>query len=305
MKWRKLGRIFAPDGGRDWARSYALIPTAEVLGDGRLRVYYAAVDAGMNGRVGEVILDANDPTRILHDRPDPVLDVGGLGCFDDSGVNPSALVETPLGTVLYYIGWQRCERVPYMLFAGAALREEGGRFRRLSRTPVLDRTDAEPFIRSATTIVREDDGSYRCWYVSAHAWTRVDGKQYPEYIIRSTRSADGLTWPQDSEPAIDFADPTEFGFGRPWVIRDQGIYRMWYSIRSRTEPYRLGYAESRDGNRWERQDHRMHLPRSADGWDSQMICYPCVVDAAGKRYLFYNGNSHGASGFGVAVLEQD
>lgn len=305
MKWRKLGRVFVPDGSRDWARSYAIIPTAEAVGDDRLRVYYAAVDSGYNGRIGYLELDARDPTRILYDHPDPVLDIGELGCFDDSGVNPSALVETSLGTVMYYIGWQRCERVPYMLFAGSALRGPDGVFRRLSRTPVLDRTDSEPFIRSATTIVREDDGGYRCWYVSAHHWTHVGEKQYPEYIIRTTRSDDGLTWTGESAQAIDFADPSEFGFGRPWVIRENGLYKMWYSIRSRTEPYRLGYAESPDGLTWLRQDNRMILPRSDSGWDQEMVCYPCVVDAGGHRYLFYNGNSHGASGFGVAILDQE
>jgi hypothetical protein len=36
-----------------------------------------------------------------------------------------------------------------------------------------------------------------------------------------------------------------------------------------------------------------------------MVCYPFVIDAAGKRYLFYNGNRHGATGFGYAILEQD
>jgi hypothetical protein len=31
-----------------------------------------------------------------------------------------------------------------------------------------------------------------------------------------------------------------------------------------------------------------------------MICYPYVVDAGGHRYLFFNGNRHGLTGFGVA-----
>lgn len=305
MKWRKLGRIFAPDGSRRWARSYAIIPTAELVDDDRLRVYYASIDEERNGRIGVLELDARNPTHILHDRPDPVLDIGELGCFDDSGVNPSALVQSEVGAVMYYIGWQRCERVPYMLFAGVARRGEDGVFQRLRRTPILDRTETEPFVRSATTILREPDGSYRCWYVSAHRWGYVGEKQYPEYIIRTTRSDDGLNWSRDSVIAINFSNPSEFGFGRPWVIKDGSRYKMWYSIRSRTEPYRLGYAESEDGVSWARQDHRMQLMRSEDGWDQEMICYPCVIDASGGRYLFYNGNSHGATGFGVAVLEKE
>jgi hypothetical protein len=80
---------------------------------------------------------------------------------------------------------------------------------------------------------------------------------------------------------------------------------MWFSVRSHSRPYRIGYAESADGRRWERMDHRAGIAASASGWDSEMICYPAVIDAGGRRLLFYNGNRHGATGFGVAVLEQD
>jgi len=31
-----------------------------------------------------------------------------------------------------------------------------------------------------------------------------------------------------------------------------------------------------------------------------MICYAYVVDAGTNRYLFFNGNRHGSTGFGVA-----
>jgi hypothetical protein len=82
------------------------------------------------------------------------------------------------------------------------------------------------------------------------------------------------------------------------------MYRMWYSIRSRVEPYRIGYAESADGIVWQRRDAEAGIARSETGWDSEMVCYPCVVDAGDRRYLFYNGNRHGSTGFGCAVLEE-
>ena len=34
-----------------------------------------------------------------------------------------------------------------------------------------------------------------------------------------------------------------------------------------------------------------------------MLCFPAVIDVHGQRLMFYNGNRHGATGFGVAVLE--
>ena len=56
---------------------------------------------------------------------------------------------------------------------------------------------------------------------------------------------------------------------------------MWYSIRSHNRPYRIGYAESGDGQHWERRDDAVGIQASSEGWDSEMICYPCVVDVNG------------------------
>ena len=175
---------------------------------------------------------------------------------------------------------------------------------KVRRTPVLDRTDREPFLRSAPSIIRE--GSVlKCWYVSGLGWTMIQGRQYPRYVIRSAESADGIHWKSYDNMCIGFEDEDEFGFGRPWVVKDDAIYRMWYSIRSKSTPYRIGYAESGDGRTWNRKDEQAGITRSEVGWDSEMICYPCVVDVRGTRLMFYNGNRHGSTGFGYAVLESE
>ena len=53
---------------------------------------------------------------------------------------------------------------------------------------------------------------------------------------------------------------------------------------------------------WERDDRSLGLDVDRQGWDSQMMAFPAVVDLAGRRYLFYNGNDHGREGFGCAEL---
>jgi hypothetical protein len=35
-----------------------------------------------------------------------------------------------------------------------------------------------------------------------------------------------------------------------------------------------------------------------------MIAYPAVFDLGGRRYMLYNGNGFGATGFGLAELSQ-
>ena len=79
---------------------------------------------------------------------------------------------------------------------------------------------------------------------------------------------------------------------------------MWYSIRFVEKLYRIGYAESLDGINWERKDSLVGIDVSENGWDSEMICYPSIIDVNHNRYLFYNGNNNGRNGFGYALYQE-
>ena len=302
MRWHKLGLVYRPSSDLRWASQYAHLPTPVVMDAKTIRVYFAGLDAQKFGRIGFVDVDAERPTRLLRVSEEPALDLGEPGLFDDSGVNPSCVVRIGDRWRMYYIGWQRSHRVPYALFAGLAESMDGTRFARVSRTPVLERSDAEPFLRSATSVLAVE-GGFRAWYVSATGWTTVRGQPYPRYLVRTVASADGITWPATGPACIDLAGD-EFGIGRPWVVRDTDRYRLWYSIRSHSRPYRIAYAESADGLIWERRDDEAGIEASASGWDSEMICYATVIDVNGRRLMFYNGNRHGATGFGVAEFER-
>ncbi len=111
-----------------------------------------------------------------------------------------------------------------------------------------------------------------------------------------------------SYPWEGLAVPFELGraqaFSRPTVRRDgEGAYEMWFSYRSGSgEKYRIGHAVSQDGRSWALSLEDAGIDVSADGWDSEMIEYPFVFDHGGQRYMLYNGNGFGKSGFGLAVL---
>ena len=47
-------------------------------------------------------------------------------------------------------------------------------------------------------------------------------------------------------------------------------------------------------------DDQAGITLSDEGWDSFMLAYPDVVDVGGHRYMFYNGNGFGQTGFGFA-----
>jgi hypothetical protein len=302
LKWRKLGRVWAPAGDLWWARTHAFIPTPLLLDD-RIRVYVTTLDERQYGRVAFVDLDRRDPMTVIGSAAEPLLDLGSLGAFDEAGVNASSVVRNGAEEWLYYIGWQRGTRVPHLLFAGLAKRTGDGRFERVSRVPVLDRTDQEPFSRSAPFVTKTAEG-FRAWYWSCREWIEESGAVLYSSVIKHAVSGDGITWSTVNPTCIAPEDP-DYAVGRPWVVQEGGRYRMWYSIRSRSLPYRLGYAESLDGISWSRKDDAVGLTRSESGWDSEMVCFPAVLDVDGRRLLFYNGNRHGLTGFGLAELEQD
>jgi hypothetical protein len=304
MTWRKLGRVWVPPGNQSWARSHAFVPTPEVVAGSHIRVYCTVLDDEQVGRVTYVDVALDDPTRVLRTAAQPVLDAGAVGCFDNDGVNASSVVDWRGHKWLYYIGWQRAARVPYMLFGGAARSTDGGEsFTRVQRVPVLERTDDEPFSRSAPFVLA-DDARLRMWYWSCREWTTVPGSA-PQYNneINYAESEDGVRWHVVKRGVIR-AEGNDYAVGRPWVVRDGEGFRMWFATRSHSPslPYRIDSAESADGVTWSRQPSP--ITTSAEGWDSEMVCFAAVVDAGGARLMFYNGNGHGRTGFGVARLER-
>jgi predicted GH43/DUF377 family glycosyl hydrolase len=302
MHWEKQGLIFAPNGEMPWAQSAAHLPTADVL-DESIRIYFAARDANGYGRIGCVDLDIDNPHRILAVQPKPVLDLGELGAFDDCGVVPNSIAAFSGRKYLYYQGYQRTERVPYLTFTGLAIGDsEGKNFEKWSRTPITDRTDKEPFIRSGSCVLHENL-IWKMWYVSTVKWTQDEHGLHYVCVIRYATSSDGIGWTTHDSICLEPKLPDEYAVGRPAVVYDGRQYRMWYSIRSFSQLYTIGYAESTDGLVWVRKDEQAGIGKSESGWDSEMICYPNVVHARGRTLMFYNGNGLGMSGFGYAVLE--
>lgn len=302
MLWTKLGRVFAPDGSLAWMTSHAYLPTPHLLDPGTIRVYVAFLDPDRIGRVGFVDVAAADPLRVLDVSERPALDVGTVGAFDEHGVTPSAVVPDGHALRLYYFGWRRVRDVPYLLFAGLARSEDGGEtFTRVLRAPVLPPVAGERVCRSAPAVIRHR--CWRGWYVAANAWTNLGGRLVPTYDIRGVSSEDGIRWGGGGRTAIALATDDEIGLGRPFVRVVDGGFRMWYSIRSRSRGYRIGFASSSDGISWTRHDEEAGIDVSTKGWDSEMVCFGAVLSTPHATYLFYNGNRYGQTGFGVAVLD--
>jgi hypothetical protein len=313
MKWEKKGLIFRVDNNSEWMAHHACVPIADKLNDKVIRIYFGPRD--QLGRTTTTFLEveADNPSKVLYQHDRPVLGLGKLGTFDDSGAMPSCIVNRDGKKFLYYIGWNKGVTVPYRNSIGLAVSHDGGlSFGRVSEGPVLDRTPTDPyFTASPFVLYDEEEQKWKLWYASSTGWTLMNGHPEPSYQIKYAESADGISWTRNDTVCLNYTFEGEAN-ARPCVLKENGKYRMWYCFRGsvdyrtdKAQSYRLGYAESRDGRNWQRMDDKVGIDRSDDGWDSIMMEYPCVYEHSGRKYLLYNGNGFGETGFGYAVLNED
>lgn len=301
IKWAKQGLIFQPDGKADWLASHAWVPVADWLEGDLYKVYFAGRNEENLSQVGYFIIDITSPHEILEVSQHPVLELGPLGTFDDSAVIPSWITQHEGKKYLYYIGWMQGKRVPYYATIGLAISTDGGvTFDKYSKGPLIERDNVDPYMM-ASPCVRIENGLWRLWYLSNTIWTIENGQPRPRYHIRYAESSDGIKWRREGVVCIDFKSEDEYAIARPCLIFEDNKYKMWYSHRGTT--YRIGYAESIDGIKWDRRDHEVGIDVSPSGWDSEMIEYAYVFDHKGQKYMLYNGNEYGRDGVGLAVAE--
>ena len=302
MKWKKLGRIFCPADEFDWMKSHATLAVAEHIENNLFRIYFGTRDHLNRSHIGAVIIDLFDSQNILDLSSLPVLAPGELGAFDDSGAMPTWLAAADNSRYLYYVGWNLGVTVPFRNAIGLAISNGGSSFNRYAAGPIVDRSIHEPHF-CASCCVLPGNSFWRMWYLSCVGWPIVNGAPQHRYHIKYAESEDGINWRRNGEVAINFKSADEYAISRPSVICDHDRWKMWYSYRGTT--YRIGYAESEDGHNWTRLDELAGIDVSSSGWDSEMIEYPFVFDHKGQRYMLYNGNDYGRTGFGLAVLECD
>lgn len=302
MKWKKLGLIFEPPRNLDWMVTHSALPFADKTEDWH-RIYFSGRDESDRAQIGFFDINITSPKEILHVSEKAVIGLGPLGAFDDNGVTNSWIVNNGGKKYHYYTGWSLGVTVPFYLYVGLAVSNDGGKsFEKLSGAPILERNAIDPYLTASPCVVVES-GVWKMWYVSGTEWEMKNDKPRHRYHIKYAESADGIHWKREGIVCLGYQHKDQYSIARPCVLIDDGMYKMWYSHRG--ESYRIGYAESKDGIIWERKDHEVGIYISDSGWDAEMIAYPFVFDHNGKRYMLYNGNGYGKTGIGLAVLSTE
>lgn len=303
MKWKKNGLLYCHSNAAGLPL-YTTVPFALHLNDDIYRIYFSPRDE--KSRSYPVYIDIDIFTgQVINKASQPLLVHGQAGSFDDAGCILFQVLSYKQKKYLYYAGWSLAQQVPFKCFIGLALANEGSDdFAKFSEAPILNSNTHNPYITGSPWVLIED-GLWRMWYLSGLKWEeQPDGTVKHFYTITYAESDNGIDWRPSGKVCIPFKNDKEYAIARPQVIKHNSIYKMWYSYREteNCKTYQIGYAESNNGIDWIRKDEEAGISASAEGWDSEMICYPFIFEHKQKLYMLYNGNAYGKTGIGLAEL---
>lgn len=300
-KWEKLGRFIEPSPEVSWMATFTGPSFASPQKNSSLvDVYITGRDIKNRSLIGKIVVNLKDLSKIVSTSQDPIFNLGELGCFDENGVSYPLIVESGNVRYLYYVGWMPSVLTPFLNFIGLAKAPlNSDDFVRVSRAPILGRTNEEPFSTGSAFVLKEE--KWKMWYTSFLKWGEKENDHKHYYVIKYAESIDGINWKRKNKICINIADPSEYSICKPSVLKIKGKYHMWYVYRG--EQYRIGYAHSDDGINWERRDDLVGIDVSSFGWDSVAMSYPHVFKYDKYLYMLYCGNEYGKEGLGIAKLK--
>jgi hypothetical protein len=301
--WQKMGLVYSCDF---YGTGYAQDAFIDIVDNKRWRIYYSTRTKDVVSLPYIIDVEAGNPMNVLKVYDKPLFLPGRNGTFDDNGITMTSLVNVGDCKYVYYCGWNRRVSVPYALSIGVAVSHDGGSvYEKMFEGPIMDRSKYNPIGVSAPCVVL-DEGVFKIWYITFTEWKSYNGRQEPIFVIKYATSKNGIDWRTSPKICIDSSYDGE-SFARPWVIKEGSTYKMWFSPRGpigyreeNGQHYMLDYAESGDGENWERKPGACGLTTSSSGWDSEMIEYASVLKHGGAYHMLYNGNGFGKSGFGYA-----
>lgn len=317
MKWKKLGQIFNPTNYRlpHNCVLFAKSPQAIVF-DNYVRIYFSSAEKEISGKLKSHVLYVDfdkDFKKILKMSEKEVIPLGDLGCFDEHGIFPFNVYKDTDKILAYTTGWNRKISVSADSAIGFAESFDNGEsFVKYGNGPILASSLNEPFL-VADSFVTKIEETYHMWYIYGLKWVLNEFSETPErvYKIAYASSSNGIDWNRDSKCIISDVLGENECQALPTVVYHNNVYHMVFSYReafdfrqNKQNAYKVGYAYSKDLKTWIRDDSKLNIPLSLEGWDSEMMCYPFIFTCDDKIYILYNGNEFGKYGFGLILLEE-
>jgi len=303
-KWQKLGLLYCPSEANRHPKllSHAANPLPIHLAGDVYRIFFSGRGVDNRSSVGAVDIDIVR-RKVIQEHYQPFFENGPEGSFYSDGVSIGNCYEVDGKCFMLFMGWQAPKGSHWRGDIGRLIVNPDLTLELDSDIAFMASDEVDPISLSYPWVAENEKGGFSMWYGSTETWDAGNGEML--HVINFATSTDGSHWTREglSVPyELDIAQ----AFSRPTVAHNaQGGLEMWFSYRSGTgEKYRIGYAVSNDGYTWELALNDVGIDVSVDGWDSEMIEYPFVFDHKDQRYMLYNGNGYGKTGFGLAVLEE-
>jgi predicted GH43/DUF377 family glycosyl hydrolase len=214
--------------------------------------------------------------------PEPIIDVGGPGSWDEVHALDPATVLVDGKIYLYYTGVSPLADRAICL----AVSEDGINFMKYDNNPVI--------IGGAPEVVYRD-GIFFLYY-----WREVPDKG--GFQIHYATSTDGYHFTEPSQslslPVGEEGEWDSFTVETPRILREGGLYYMIYcgSNRHKDYPYHAGLATSKDLVHWEKYPGNPIFSRGEEGdWDEGAIWFTTVEKINGIYYMWYEGYGGGTA----------
>ncbi len=302
IHWKKLGLLYCPSGTKRHPKllTHAANPLPVLLNGDVYRVFYSSRDVQNRSSVGAVDVDIVK-NKIVQEFDKPFFEYGPNGSFYADGVSIGNCYRANGTRYMLFMGWQTPKDSHWRGDVGRLIVNSDLTLELASETPFMSCDAIDPISLSYPWVMRDQQGHYQMWYGSTLTWDAGNGEMI--HAINHATSPDGDNWVKQG-----LSVPYELGiaqaYSRPTVVYDADGFHMWFSFRSGNgQKYRIGYATSDTGRHWDLSLADAGIDVAEQGWDSDMIEYPFVLDHNGRRYMFYNGNGYGLTGFGLAVRE--
>jgi hypothetical protein len=309
MSWNKGKQLFHWEiYPKNISLSHASVPFALHLEGDNFMIYFGARNEKGHSVPFCIKAQIGNGQILLRGEPiGPLMNVGDMGTFDDSGVMPTCVVKHDGAYWMYYIGWNPQVTVSYRLSIGLAISQDGIHFERYSSAPLMDRSLEEVYFNTAPYVLKGEEG-WEMYYVSCTGWKVLEGKTEPQYTVKRAFSNDGIHWNRENKIILDYDDMGE-AFGRPCLVNFGAAEKLlFFSYRKLSgyrnvigNAYQTAYAQWDDKRKIWQKKYEDTLPLGQPGvWDEQMACYGHVFEHSGIYWMLYNGNDFGKSGFGYA-----
>lgn len=302
-RWRKLGQVYCPNtkGAHPKLISHAANPLPLLIEGDVYRIFYSGRDGNNCSSVGAVDIDIIK-RKVVSEYTTPFFEHGPEDSFYSAGVSIGCCYSVDNVLYMLFMGWQNPPNQHWRGDIGRLIVKKDLSLVLESDKPFMGADACDPISLSYPWVSKRPAGGFDIWYGSTHTWDAGNGEML--HVINHAFSPDGSTLHRTGL-ALPYKIGEAQAFSKPTVVRSRTEgFDMWFSYRSGTgEKYRIGHAYSEDGNNWELNLRQSGIDVSSGGWDSEMISYPYVFDHRGERFLLYNGNGFGKTGFGLAVLD--